>query len=160
MSESLTPIVAHINIVIYNENIIFRFKVRELSIDVLVAYRTTDSTIASKIDVRAEILKEILNEFGIFRVFKPVLLVVKPVGEITGVDFEHLTRGNEDVDPSQIDSEHLVEDYTNFFKDLHDLSRIEDVIRDSLHNFFLLRNTRLSINFLVNNSRVGGKKMH
>ncbi|CAI8268487.1 MAG: Uncharacterised protein [Methanobacteriota archaeon] len=119
---------------------IFRFKVRELSIDVLVAYRTTDSTIASKIDVRAEILKEILYEFGIFRVFKPVLLVVKPVGEITGVDFEHLTRGNEDVDPSQIDSEHLVEDYTNFFKDLHDLSRIEDVIRDSLHNFFLLRN--------------------
>jgi len=120
---------------------IFRFKVKELSIDVLVAYRTTDSTIASKIDVRAEILKEILNEFGIFRVFKPVLLVVKPVGEITGVDFEHLTRGGlENVTAEVIDSDQLVEDYTNFFKDLHDLSRIEDVIRDSLHSFFILRN--------------------
>jgi hypothetical protein len=120
---------------------IFRFKVRELSIDVLVAYRTTDSTIASKVDVRAEILKEILNEFGLFRVFKPVLLVVKPVGEITGVDFEHLTRGGlENVSPDDLDSNQLVEDYTDFFKDLHDLSRIEDVIRDSLHNFFNLRN--------------------
>ncbi|MBJ24411.1 MAG: hypothetical protein CMB64_07060 [Euryarchaeota archaeon] len=118
---------------------IFKFKVKELSIDVLVAYRTTDSTIASKIDVRAEILKEILNEFGIFRVFKPVLLVVKPVGEITGVDFEHLTRTNESLKPDSINSEHLVEDYTNFFKDLHDLSRIEDVIRDTLHTFFKLR---------------------
>tara|TARA_B100001115_G_C15843470_1_gene423701 strand:- start:1450 stop:3786 length:2337 start_codon:yes stop_codon:yes gene_type:complete len=119
---------------------IFKFKVKELSIDVLVAYRTTDSTIASKIDVRAEILKEILNEFGIFRVFKPVLLVVKPVGEITGVDFEHLTRTNESLKPDVINSEHLVEDYTNFFKDLHNLSKIEDVIRDTLHSFFKLRN--------------------
>lgn len=119
---------------------IFKFKVKELSIDVLVAYRTTDSTIASKIDVRAEILKEILNEFGIFRVFKPVLLVVKPVGEITGVDFEHLTRTNESLKPDIINSEHIVEDYTNFFKDLHNLSKIEDMIRDTLHNFFKLRN--------------------
>ncbi|HJM44599.1 MAG TPA: small multi-drug export protein [Candidatus Poseidoniaceae archaeon] len=120
---------------------IFRFKVRELSIDVLVAYRTTDSTIASKVDVRAEILKEILNEFGLFRVFKPVLLVVKPVGEITGVDFEHLTRGGlENVSPDDLDSNQLVEDYTDFFKDLHDLSRIEDVIRDSLLNYLNLRN--------------------
>lgn len=120
---------------------IFKFKVKELSIDVLVAYRTTNSTIASKIDVRAEILKEILNEFGIFRVFKPVLLVVKPVGEITGVDFEHLTKGGlENFQPDTIDSEQLVEDYTDFFKDLHDLSKIEDTIRDSLHNFFRIRN--------------------
>ena len=122
---------------------IYKFKVRELSIDVLVAYRTTESTIASKVDVRAEILKEILDEFGIFRVFKPVLLVVKPVGEITGVDFEHLTRGGlENVKPEVIDSEQLVEDYTNFFKDLHDLSKIEDVIRDTLHNFFVLRDMK------------------
>lgn len=120
---------------------IFKFKVKELSIDVLVAYRTTNSTIASKIDVRAEILKEILNEFGIFRVFKPVLLVVKPVGEITGVDFEHLTKGGlENFEPDTIDSEKLVEDYTDFFRDLHDLSKIEDTIRDSLHNFFKIRN--------------------
>ena len=55
---------------------IFKFKVKELSIDVLVAYRTTNSTIASKIDVRAEILKEILNEFGIFRVLNLFCLLL------------------------------------------------------------------------------------
>ena len=119
---------------------IFKFKNKELSIDVLVAYRTTESTIASKVDVRAEILKEVLDEFGIFRVFKPVMLVVKPVGEITGVDFEHLTRSSSDnISTDEFDREQLVEDYTNFFSDLHTLSRIEDVIRETLHRFFILR---------------------
>ena len=111
----------------------FQYSERELSVDVFVAYENTESTIVAESDVRGSVLKGILDEFSIFHVYKPVQLVVKDVRSSDGVDFEHLTgtfSGEQD------DGVKVVEDYSDFFKDLHHLSRIEDVVREALDTHF------------------------
>ncbi len=63
----------------------FKVESRELSIDIMVPYSTTQDTLSDAKDVRAEVLREVLGEFAIFRVFKPVQLNVRPIGQ-KGVD--------------------------------------------------------------------------
>ena len=116
---------------------LFKTEVRELSIDIMVAYRNTENTLSDSKEVRAELLRTLLEEFAIFRVFKPVQLNVRVIGAGQAIDFDSGvgigTRGEED---------ELVEqqDYSSFFSELHSLSRIEDDVRDSLDLFFTRRN--------------------
>ena len=112
----------------------FQYMERDLSVDVFVAYENTESTIVAESDVRASVLKGILDEFSIFHVYKPVQLVVKDVRKSDGVDFEHLTGTFSGEDEGGVK---VVEDYSDFFKDLHHLSRIEDVVRDALDDYFI-----------------------
>ncbi len=115
---------------------LYKLESRELSIDIMVPYKNTDGTLSDSKDIRAEILREILEEFAIFRVFKPVQLTVKTIGVNQAIDFESgvgVGAGAEGAD--------LVEeqDYASFFSELHTLSRVEEEVRDSLDLFFARR---------------------
>jgi len=112
---------------------LYKIEVRELSIDIMVPYHNTDATLADQNEIRTELLREILEEFAIFRVFKPVQLTVKTIGENQAIDFESGIGIGTGMD-SEGSGE--VEDYTTFFRDLHLHARLEDDVRDSLKTFF------------------------
>jgi len=112
---------------------LFKIQIRELSVDILIAYQNTEGTLSDSKDIRAEILREILDEFALFRVFKPVQLTVKLIGQSKLIDFDS------GVGIGVVDDEAGEQDYSSFFSELHSLSRIEDDVRDSLDLFFTRR---------------------
>ena len=114
---------------------LYKIEPRELSIDIMVPYKNTDGTFSDNRDVRAEVLKEILDEFAIFRVFKPVQLTVRTIGGGHDIDFD----SGVGVGSAGMDSEQSEQDYTSFFSELHTLSVVEDEVRDSLDLFFTRR---------------------
>ena len=67
---------------------LYKIEPRDLSIDIMVPYKNTQSTLSDSKDVRAEVLREVLEEFAIFRVFKPVQLTVRTIGVNQAIDFE------------------------------------------------------------------------
>ena len=110
---------------------------RDLSIDIMVPYKNTENTLSDSKTIRDEILREVLEEFALFRVFKPVQLTVRSIGSNQAIDFDSgvgigVGERNDDESP---------ENYTSFFEELHSLSRIEDEVRDSLDLFFVRDNT-------------------
>ena len=112
---------------------LFKVESRELSIDIMVPYSTTQDTLSDAKDVRAEVLREVLGEFAIFRVFKPVQLNVRPIDQKgvdlnTGLGFGGSTASDDGP------MEH--QDYSAFFSELHTLARVEEDVRDSLDLFF------------------------
>ena len=112
---------------------LFKIQIRELSVDILIAYQNTEGTLSDSKDIRAEVLREILDEFALFRVFKPVQLTVKLIGQSKLIDFDS------GVGIGVVDDEGGEQDYSSFFSELHSLSRIEDDVRDSLDLFFTRR---------------------
>lgn len=118
---------------------LFKTEVRDLSIDIMVAYQNTESTLSDSKEVRAELLRSLLEEFAIFRVFKPVQLNVRVIGAGQTIDFDS---GVGIGTPADTEERELNEqqDYSSFFSELHSLSRIEDDVRDSLDLFFTRRN--------------------
>jgi len=113
--------------------------VRELSIDIMVAYKNTESTLSDSKEVRSEILRQLLEEFAIFRVFKPVQLNTRVIGVGQVIDFDSgVGIGTREADAMDVETEK--QDYSSFFSELHSLSRIEDDVRDSLDLFFTRRN--------------------
>ena len=115
---------------------LYKLESRELSIDIMVPYHKTDGTLSDSKDIRAEILREILDEFAIFRVFKPVQLTVKTIGVNQAIDFESGVGVGAGADGADVEEE---QDYASFFSELHTLSRVEDEVRDSLDLFFARR---------------------
>ena len=115
---------------------LYKLESRELSIDIMVPYKNTDGTLSDSKDIRAEILREILEEFAIFRVFKPVQLTVKTIGVNQAIDFESGIGVGAGAEGANVDEE---QDYASFFSELHTLSRVEDEVRDSLDLFFARR---------------------
>jgi len=115
---------------------LYKLESRELSIDIMVPYKNTDGTLSDSKDIRAEILREILEEFAIFRVFKPVQLTVKTIGVNQAIDFESGVGVGAGADGADVEEE---QDYASFFSELHTLSRVEDEVRDSLDLFFARR---------------------
>ena len=118
---------------------LFKTEIRDLSIDIMVAYKNTENTLSDSKEVRAELLRTLLEEFAIFRVFKPVQLNVRVIGAGQAIDFDS---GVGIGTPAENEEDALVEkqDYSSFFSELHSLSRIEDDVRDSLDLFFTRRN--------------------
>ncbi|MGB2339678.1 MAG: small multi-drug export protein [Candidatus Poseidoniaceae archaeon] len=106
---------------------------RDLSIDIMVPYKNTENTLTDSKSIRDEILREVLDEFALFRVFKPVQLTVRTIGSGQAVDFD----SGVGVGVGDRDDEAPPENYTSFFEELHSLSRIEDEVRDSLDLFFV-----------------------
>ncbi len=115
---------------------LYKLESRELSIDIMVPYKNTDGTLSDSKDIRAEILREILEEFAIFRVFKPVQLTVKTIGVNQAIDFESGIGIGAGAEGADVNKE---QDYASFFSELHTLSRVEDEVRDSLDLFFARR---------------------
>ena len=115
---------------------LYKLESRELSIDIMVPYKNTDGTLSDSKDIRAEILREILEEFAIFRVFKPVQLTVKTIGVNQAIDFESGVGIGAGAEGANVEED---QDYASFFSELHTLSRVEDEVRDSLDLFFARR---------------------
>ena len=112
---------------------LYKIEVRDLSIDIMVPYSNTEGTFSDSADVRSEILKEVLEEFALFRVFKPVQLTVRSIGDNQAIDFET----GVGVGSGMIEDENTEDqDYTAFFRDLHMLSKVEDDVRESVKGFF------------------------
>ena len=78
-------------------------------------------------------LREVLEEFAIFRVFKPVQLTVRTIGANQAIDFE----SGVGVGTSAELEDDGEQNYTDFFSELHTLSRVEDEVRESLELFSL-----------------------
>ena len=106
---------------------------RDLSIDIMVPYKNTENTLSDSKSIRDEILREVLEEFALFRVFKPVQLTVRTIGSGQAIDFD----SGVGVGVGDRDDEAPPENYASFFEELHSLSRIEDEVRDSLDLFFV-----------------------
>jgi hypothetical protein len=116
---------------------LYKIEVRDLSIDIMVPYSNTDGTFSDSADVRSEILKEVLEEFALFRVFKPVQLTVRSIGDNQAIDFETgVGVGSGMVDEDDKEDQ----DYTSFFRDLHMLSKVEDEVRESVKGYFRSKN--------------------
>ncbi|MAV78616.1 MAG: hypothetical protein CMA15_07050 [Euryarchaeota archaeon] len=116
---------------------LFKTEVRDLSIDIMVAYKNTENTLSDAAEVRAELLRSLLEEFAIFRVFKPVQLNVRVIGDGQNIDFDSGVGIGAREEETDLNSEQ--QDYSSFFSELHSLSRIEDDVRDSLDLFFTRR---------------------
>ena len=116
---------------------LFKTEVRDLSIDIMVAYKNTENTLSDATEVRAELLRSLLEEFAIFRVFKPVQLNVRVIGDGQNIDFDSGVGIGAREEEADLNSEQ--QDYSSFFSELHSLSRIEDDVRDSLDLFFTRR---------------------
>ena len=116
---------------------LFKTETRDLSIDIMVAYQNTENTLSDSNEVRAELLRSLLEEFAIFRVFKPVQLNVRVIGGGQNIDFDSGVGIGASGDDTDLKEER--QDYSSFFSELHSLSRIEDDVRDSLDLFFTRR---------------------
>ena len=116
---------------------LYKIEVRDLSIDIMVPYSNTEGTFSDSADVRSDILKEVLEEFALFRVFKPVQLTVRSIGDNQAIDFET----GVGVGSGMVDEEDMEDqDYTSFFRDLHMLSKVEDEVRESVKGYFRSKN--------------------
>ena len=115
---------------------LYKIEPRDLSIDIMVPYKNTESTLSDSKDVRAEVLREVLEEFAIFRVFKPVQLTVRTIGVNQAIDFESGVGIGTSAEGQEEEGE---QNYTDFFSELHTLSRVEDEVRESLELFFARR---------------------
>ncbi len=121
----------------------FDMRKRDLSIDVLVPYETTLTTVikggqGSK-GIRDEMLNEVLAEFKEFREITPLQLDAKLQGDSRG-GLESLTEGRSDISLPDVSSERpaLVEDYSSFFEDLNTLANVERVVKKALKDFCVL----------------------
>ena len=134
VEDTLSKTAKRLNILVDWE--LYKIESRELSIDIMVPYKNTDATLSDSKDVRAEVLREILEEFAIFRVFKPVQLTVRTIGINQAIDFDSGVGVGTGAEGATLDEE---QDYSSFFSELHTLSRVEDEVRDSLDLFFTRR---------------------
>ena len=112
---------------------LYKIEVRDLSIDIMIPYSNTEGTFSDTADVRSEVLREILEEFALFRVFKPVQLTIRSIGDNQAIDFETgIGVGSGMIEQEDAEDQ----DYTAFFRDLHLLSKVEDEVRESVKGFF------------------------
>ena len=117
VKTTVSKVAARLHITIDWE--VYKAESRELSIDIMVPYGTTENTLSDNKDVRAEVLRELLEEFSLFRVFKPVQLTVRPVNH-QGVDLDTgIGFGGSTADEEQPERR----DYSAFFGELHTLAR-------------------------------------
>ena len=143
VKTTVSKVAARLHITIDWE--VYKAESRELSIDIMVPYGTTENTLSDNKDVRAEVLRDLLEEFSLFRVFKPVQLTVRPVNH-QGVDLDTgIGFGGSTADEEQPERR----DYSAFFGELHTLARVEEEVRDSLDLFFARRNNVTMVGAVV-----------
>nr|AIF18285.1 hypothetical protein [uncultured marine group II/III euryarchaeote KM3_82_C12] len=110
-----------------------RLQDRPISIDVIVPYKTTGKTIASPIDVRAEITKELLEEFAVFGEMRPLQLKVVCTDSTTSADLTSLGPEFFYSGSSQVP---LTEDYAPFFSNVSAFGRLDTATHESLARWF------------------------
>ena len=110
-----------------------RLQDRPISIDVIVPYKTTGRTIASPIDVRAEVIKELLEEFAVFGEMRPLQLKVVCTDSSTSADMTSLGPEFFYTDSSSVP---LAEDYGRFFSEMSAFGRLDTAVHESLARWF------------------------
>ena len=107
---------------------------RPISIDVYLPYRTTGKTIATPVDVRAEITKHLLEEYAIFGEMRPLQLKVVCTDSVTsGDDLNSLDSNFMAWGSNRIP---LAEDYSDFFTGMSAFGKLESAGQESLARWF------------------------
>ena len=101
---------------------------RAISVDVFLPYNTSKKTIASPIDVKGTIIKDILNEFRIFGEMRP--LQIKTVCVDSDIESE------ETIDFSESGEIGLSDDYSSFFSSMGQFGKLEETFRESMSRWF------------------------
>jgi hypothetical protein len=117
----------------------WKIQERDISIDVLVPYRTTMETHVDAKDVRWELVSTVLSEFKAFGLMKPLHLQARATDSTQGI-FQVLGQG---LDKAQItlethgEREALVEDYSKFFETVGTLAGVEDRAIKAVKKWFV-----------------------
>ena len=101
---------------------------RAISVDVFLPYNTSRKTIASPIDVKGTIIKDILNEFRIFGEMRPL--------QIKTVCTDSDTESEETIDFSELGEIRLSDDYSSFFSSMGQFGKLEEAFRESMSRWF------------------------
>ena len=101
---------------------------RAISVDVFLPYNTSRKTIASPIDVKGTIIKDILNEFRIFGEMRP--LQIKTVCTDSDIESEGT------IDFNEFGEIRLSDDYSSFFSSMGQFGKLEEAFRESMSRWF------------------------
>ena len=102
----------------------WKMQERDISIDVLVPYRTTMETHVDVQEIRGLMVTLVLDEFKEFGVMKPLHLQAKAVDSRQGI-FESLEHGLDVKVEAQGERAELVDDYSKFFENVGMLAGVE-----------------------------------
>jgi hypothetical protein len=102
----------------------WKMQERDISIDVLVPYRTTMETHVDVQEIRGSMVTLVLDEFKEFGVMKPLHLQAKAVDSRKGI-FEALEHGLDMKVEAQGERAELVDDYSKFFENVGMLAGVE-----------------------------------
>ena len=115
----------------------FGVRVRSLSIDVLVPYRTTQSSVIERSQIYSEMLKVVLDDFKLYGEITPLQLKSQPLDDHRGA-FDTLSHGLQDIELPELNADRigLVQDYTDFFSGIHDTATLEKRVEGCVEDFF------------------------
>ena len=116
---------------------VWKMQEREISIDVLIPYKTTMETHEDLQSIRAMMVKNVLDEFKEFGVMKPLHLQAKPQDHRKGI-FETIGQGLDVTVEAQGERAELVDDYSKFFESVGNLADVEYRALKELKNWFLI----------------------
>tara|TARA_B100000686_G_scaffold342712_1_gene422362 strand:+ start:340 stop:2460 length:2121 start_codon:yes stop_codon:yes gene_type:complete len=105
-----------------------RVQDRAISVDVFLFYNTSRRTLASPIDVKGKIIKDILNEFRIFGEMRPL--------QIKTVCSDSENESGERMDFGDLGEVRLSEDYSSFFSSMGKFGNLEEAFRESMSRWF------------------------
>jgi len=106
---------------------------RAISVDVFLPYKKTRRTLASTVDVKGTIIKDILSEFSIFGEMRP--LQIKVVC-IDSEDDSSSSSGIFEYPDADWKLPQMSEDYGNFFTTMGNFGHLEESFRDSMSRWF------------------------
>ena len=101
---------------------------RAISVDVFLPYNTSRRTIASPIDVKGTIIKDILNEFRIFGEMRPL--------QVKTVCLDSDAESAETIDFSELGEIRLSDDYSSFFSSMGQFGKLEEAFSESMSRWF------------------------
>ena len=113
----------------------WKMQERDISIDVLVPYRTTMETHVDIQEIRGAMVTLVLDEFKDFGVMKPLHLQAKAVDSRQGI-FETLEHGLDMDVEAQGERAELVDDYSKFFETVGTLAGVEDRALEEVEKWF------------------------
>ena len=106
---------------------------RAISVDVFLPYRKTRRTLASKVDVKGTIIKDILSEFSIFGEMRPLQIKVVCIDSEDEESSSSVAFEFPDLDWALPQDS---EDYGNFFTTMGNFGHLEESFRDSMSRWF------------------------
>ncbi len=113
----------------------WKMQERDISIDVLVPYRTTMETHVDIQEIRGSMVTLVLDDFKDFGVMKPLHLQAKAIDSRQGI-FESLEHGLDVTVEAHGERAELVDDYSKFFETVGMLAGVEDRAIEEVKKWF------------------------